>query len=241
MIYYFCNYLSYDRTKSKKEKKIMAMEIKTMDVANQDEENIIRYWTQFGWNLKSSQRVYNKDSHLESSGDKTYSVTETVDYTRLVFERDKNGPHYAEIVRFENEYHALKPQLDSETGKMNTIQNDWNRKEKKLDFRPPANKWIIRLLTLGFLAVGILFVVKKIFVLAPIALIAIFITQGIKKSSKKKALKKAIAEPDSKNGVVYLKKYNDFMTKKDFFAIKERVENYTNRIDEIIQGLDAII
>lgn len=40
------------------------MEIKTLDVKNSEEQSTIEFWSQFGWVLKSSQRVYNKDSHL---------------------------------------------------------------------------------------------------------------------------------------------------------------------------------
>lgn len=44
------------------------MEYKTRDVNNEDEASTIEFWSRFGWTLKSSQRVYNKDTHLESSG-----------------------------------------------------------------------------------------------------------------------------------------------------------------------------
>ena len=89
----------------------MAMEIKTLDVRNSEEQETIEFWSQFGWTLKSSQRVYNKDSHLENRGGDTYSVTETVDFTKLVFERDKNGPHYARIVELEEAYFYYNDRL----------------------------------------------------------------------------------------------------------------------------------
>lgn len=41
------------------------MEYKTRDVNNEDEASTIEFWSRFGWTLKSSQRVYNKDTHLE--------------------------------------------------------------------------------------------------------------------------------------------------------------------------------
>lgn len=80
------------------------MEIKTLDVANSEENETIEFWSQFGWVLKSSQRVYNQDSHLENRGGSTYSVTNTVDFTKLVFERDKNGPNYERIAELERMY-----------------------------------------------------------------------------------------------------------------------------------------
>ena len=91
----------------------MAMEIKTLEIKNSEEQSTIEFWTQFGWQLKSSQRVYNKDSHLESRGDSTYSVTETVDFTKLVFERDKNGPNYSKIVELEKEYFSKAATLSN--------------------------------------------------------------------------------------------------------------------------------
>ena len=48
----------------------MAMEIKTLSVKNSEEQRTIEFWSQFGRVLKSSQRVYNKDSHIETRGDR---------------------------------------------------------------------------------------------------------------------------------------------------------------------------
>lgn len=94
------------------------MEYKTRDVNNEDEASTIEFWSRFGWTLKSSQRVYNKDTHLESSGNGLRSVTETTDFTRLVFERDKGMPNYSQIAELENRYLTLLSQRPIEP-KMN--------------------------------------------------------------------------------------------------------------------------
>ena len=94
------------------EVKKMAMEYRTMDVDNEQEVYVIEILQFFGWKLKSSQRVYNQSS--KPQGAITYenltfihSETNTVDFTKLVFERDKNIPHYDELVVLEEEFFAL--------------------------------------------------------------------------------------------------------------------------------------
>ncbi len=82
----------------------MSVEIKTLNVANSQEDSTIQQYLDFGWTLKSSQRIYNKDSHLESRGEETYSVTETTDFTKLVFERETNIPNYRILSKLEREY-----------------------------------------------------------------------------------------------------------------------------------------
>lgn len=115
----------------------MAMEIKTLEIKNSEEQKTIEFWTQFGWQLKSSQRIYNKDSHLERRGDSTYSVTETIDFTKLVFERDKNDPNYSTIARLEREYLSIDPGYCPHSEAIDPI-NTWAQKAQKAkkDLRP---------------------------------------------------------------------------------------------------------
>lgn len=115
----------------------MAMEIKTLEIKNSEEQKTIEFWTQFGWQLKSSQRIYNKDSHLAQRGDTVYSVTETVDFTKLVFERDKNGPNYSTIARLEREYLSIDPGYCPDSKAIDPI-NTWAQKAQKAkkDLRP---------------------------------------------------------------------------------------------------------
>lgn len=122
----------------------MAMEIKTLEIKNSEEQETIEFWAQFGWQLKSSQRIYNKDSHLEQRGNSTYSVTETIDFTTLVFERDKNGPNYSTIARLEREYFSIDPGTCPHSEAIDSI-NIWAQKAQKAkkDLRPGKQHKII--------------------------------------------------------------------------------------------------
>lgn len=135
----------------------MAMEIKTLDVSNEKEQETIQFWMQFGWNLKSSQRVYNKDSHLEARGDSTYSVTETVDYTRLVFERDKNGPNYQRLVTLEQEYFNLLQTIPDKRPSRPFVDHAYRNAEEwvKSD-KPNLSSTLQRAILAGGLIAGII-------------------------------------------------------------------------------------
>ncbi len=95
----------------------MAMEYKTVNVPNELEAKTISELGRFGWTLKSSQRVFNQDSHNEYDryGDYVYveTVTNTVDFTKLVFERDNDHPNYAQIARIENYAFDLSDKRDA--------------------------------------------------------------------------------------------------------------------------------
>lgn len=90
----------------------MSLEIKSVDVENEEEEKVITVFQSFGWKLKSSQRVFNQSSTPRgaiSYENLTYihSETQTIDFTKLVFERDTKMPNYDEIVELEEEFWAL--------------------------------------------------------------------------------------------------------------------------------------
>ncbi|MBR6038871.1 MAG: hypothetical protein IKP38_00125 [Clostridia bacterium] len=73
----------------------------------EEENSRIDLFERFGWTLKSSQEIFNKDSHTEVQHGTRYSVTETTNYVKLVFTRDKDMPYYNEIVSLENKYNSL--------------------------------------------------------------------------------------------------------------------------------------
>jgi hypothetical protein len=83
-----------------------AKEIKSVSVPPAAEEDTINQWQSFGWELKSSQEVKTKDSHLEKDGDKLVSVTETEHYVKLTFERDPARQNYAELKSLEAQFNA---------------------------------------------------------------------------------------------------------------------------------------
>lgn len=91
----------------------MAKEVRSIDVANDAEEFYINAYRRFGWELVSSQRVYNQDTtpvgaitYKGEHTDYTYVRTETytTDFTKLLFERERKMAHYAELVELEDEF-----------------------------------------------------------------------------------------------------------------------------------------
>ena len=86
-------------------KKPTVWESTSVQVHPDAENSVIEEYEWFGWELKSSQTVDRKSSHLEGGlGGSLYSVTESVNYVKLVFRRNKNMPDYEEIKALEEEY-----------------------------------------------------------------------------------------------------------------------------------------
>ncbi|MDR2592646.1 MAG: hypothetical protein LBC59_07565 [Chitinispirillales bacterium] len=91
----------------------MAKETKFITVEPSETENTIDLWQNFGWVLIGvPQEILSQTSgtsHLERRGDSIYSVRNagtTIHYVRITFQRDKNMPNYAELVRLEKAYHT---------------------------------------------------------------------------------------------------------------------------------------
>ena len=82
------------------------MESKSIEVSPKEEQSTIDTFGKFGWSLVSSQEIFNKDSHLERRGDTIQNVTETTNYVKLVFNRDKDMPYYDKVTELENSYYA---------------------------------------------------------------------------------------------------------------------------------------
>lgn len=86
----------------------MAKEIKSLTVKPNEDAQTIQNLQCFGWELLSSQEVYNKDSHLEAWGKNTYSITQTTHYVKLIFERDSAKiANYSQIRRMEDAYMSV--------------------------------------------------------------------------------------------------------------------------------------
>lgn len=83
------------------------LESKSLSVSPDKEHEAIETYQKFGWELKSSQEIFNKDSHEELRGDSVYSITETTNYVKLVFQRDKDMPYYNEVCEIEDKYFDL--------------------------------------------------------------------------------------------------------------------------------------
>lgn len=61
------------------------LESTSLSVSPKEEQSVIELHHKFGWELKLSQEIFNKDSHNERRGDSVYNVTETTNYVKLVF------------------------------------------------------------------------------------------------------------------------------------------------------------
>lgn len=89
------------------------METRSMDIEPYMEEDIIKIMEDFGWQVQNSQRVYSKDSHNEVRDYGTLigikTVTETTDFIKITFSRDRAMPHYSELKKLNDEYEALVP------------------------------------------------------------------------------------------------------------------------------------
>lgn len=90
----------------------MRTEAKTMQVHPRDEQYYIDVMQEFHWNLKSSQEIKTRDSHVETRGGQLYNVTESSNYVKLVFERPIEFPNKDEVVKLENEYFGMSYQSE---------------------------------------------------------------------------------------------------------------------------------
>ncbi len=85
----------------------MAKETKSISVHPDNEQSTIDLYQTFGWELQSSQEIFNKDSHLERDGDNINSVTTTTNYVKLVFARNTEMKNYRQLADLENRYNKI--------------------------------------------------------------------------------------------------------------------------------------
>lgn len=218
----------------------MAMEVKMLEVKNSEEASVVEFWAQFGWNLKSSQRIYNKDSHLEKKGDTVCSVTETVDFTKIILERDKNNPNYSKIVSLENEYFSIKSSLPKTPPKVEnyTSKYDWISKAKPNVITNKFKKAMFYIMLIcGIVLVAFLeqfdsAVTMTLQVVGAVMIVMSFIVNSI---FKKQAIKKALDETDMDAA----KKLDELYKKQCEKSMKEQEE--FDKYDRAVKRMPAII
>ena len=226
----------------------MAMEIKTVEVANENEESTIRFFSQFAWNLKSSQRIYNKDTHLENRKDGTYSVTETVDFTKLVFERDKKHPHYAAIVAYETEYlEGLEKLPKNAPPSYLSIEDFVNN--VNVDIRNKKQRSQFNILLISGIIIAVLFhvliwmslcgesiLLLALTILGFVAGIGVFISSFVTKSKNKKMMiEKALRGEDAEAAAALKEKYDAAVQKSNEY------HGECARLDHILDELEKIV
>ena len=85
----------------------MSVERKYLRVSREDEANTIEEYSYFGWQVASSQDVYSQGVDIQYDlMSNPWLVTSTVDYVKLILERDTDMPHYEELKELENTYFA---------------------------------------------------------------------------------------------------------------------------------------
>ena len=86
----------------------MAKETKSISVHPHKEQETINQYEAFGWEVQSSQEIFNRDSHLERSGNQISSVTTTTNYIKLVFSRETTMRNYDKLTKLEARFNSVK-------------------------------------------------------------------------------------------------------------------------------------
>ena len=73
-----------------------------------DEAIAIEKRERFGWELVSTQTIDTANTRLKRENGDLYSITESKNYVKLAFRRNKNMPHYDESVALEEEMEAME-------------------------------------------------------------------------------------------------------------------------------------
>jgi hypothetical protein len=90
----------------------MAMkDVKSITVAPSKEEESVRLYQSFGWELKSTQEVKTQDVQVftgqDRDGTKHYQTTKGEHYIKLTFERDPARQNYIELKSLEEQYYSI--------------------------------------------------------------------------------------------------------------------------------------
>ncbi len=85
----------------------MSVERKYLRVSREDEANTIEEYSWFGWKVVSSQDVYSQGIDIQYDVvAQPWLVTSTVDYVKIILERDNDLPHLDELKELEITYFA---------------------------------------------------------------------------------------------------------------------------------------
>jgi hypothetical protein len=92
----------------------MAMkDYQTISVPPSEEEETVKLWMSFGWEVKNTERIKTQDVQRfvgqDSDGTKHYQTTYGTDFVKLTFERDPERKNYAELKVLEEQYYAPLP------------------------------------------------------------------------------------------------------------------------------------
>ena len=233
----------------------MAKEIRSIDVANEVEEFYIENYQRFGWKLVSSQRVYNQSS--TPVGAVTYkgeyrdytdvrSETYITDFTKLLFERERNMPHYEKLVELEDEFWELTETALPGRPPLPHFQftiEDW---VKTVDPVPDlhtvfdiiALKLMLAGLPIGLvliLLINAFFYFNDALACSILLLSVLSFVVGLILDSDKRLVKIALKKPHSKYRKRLEAKYREYRV--EYYQKLKEVENY----DRTIQRMKWIV
>lgn len=170
----------------------MAVEIKVMYVKKEEVQNTIVFWNKFAWELTSPC--------FKNGNEKT---DETTDYTRLVFERDKDMPNYGRIAELEQQYIGISEKIPVKRfDNLKTFARNFSNDYRKRDERLVMNVIRIALLIAAAFAIS----KEALFIVFLIAFASTFI---IGNGLKDKAFEDNIADSKSKVCKAYKKYLNN--------------------------------
>lgn len=226
----------------------MAMEFKSIDVKNSEETKTIEFWQHFGWELKSSQRVYSENKEVLGANGYVFSLDgKKVDFTKLLFQRDKDHPNYEKIADLEKQYFRMKnslPQLDTKKAIAYNSMEAW-AKDKKPDCRPKQLKMVLDVVTIILVVVLLLlesFNFAWSMIIQGICLVSAIVLLVLRSSQKKKCYAKALSDKNSPEYERLREAYEAYerSNSKSYQNLKEYNEK-KQQMEQIITELDGLI
>ncbi len=145
----------------------MAWEYKTVNIETGSENEVMERYGWFGWQLHSSQRIYNRDSTLEFDymdkyGNRVYKpVTYVTDYMQLNFARDTSRPYYSRIAEDEVQFYTyINRAMAVQEEIWSTESSVRHYADKKCDYRTKEQKFKHNCILVGvFLAATFLYTI----------------------------------------------------------------------------------
>lgn len=127
----------------------MALETKRITVNPDDESVVIDNLRAFGWDLKGRNEVMNSTEHFDGAysfrgAGTVFTHTEVNHFVSLLFERDREMPHYEELCTQEAIYMDAVSEANSYSQAMdNVMQEDHEKIDYAQQQLSSSNKWAL--------------------------------------------------------------------------------------------------
>ena len=223
-------------------------EIKSLDVASNEETVWIELYQNFGWTYKSSQRVFAKDTHLERRDYSVVQVTETTDFTKIVFERDQDTKNYPQLVSLEQEFYALTSRIPDQPpryyDKCATLE-EWASAAKPVLLKTGMGIITVLFTVILFgLLVGYDALINQVqitlssalMMLFPSLIVSVIIAYIYDSIRSRAALREALSNPNSKYRAELDRKYLQLLNEiDDYNTLVERREQVFNTATMLVK------